>query len=153
MYCRFCGKEIENDSLFCEYCGQSRAKKSEASTQETRIELPLEKEEKDNERVGRAVASGVFFIVSLPSSLIGIFAIAVPDIIALLFLPFLLASGIFSVLAFFMGLKAIERFHKGGNKRRAMVIWGRIGAIGGGIMLTILSFFAVTGIIFGIQAI
>ena len=23
MFCRFCGKEIENDSLFCRHCGQS----------------------------------------------------------------------------------------------------------------------------------
>ena len=27
MYCRFCGKQIENDSRYCKYCGKKLKKK------------------------------------------------------------------------------------------------------------------------------
>lgn len=31
MYCRFCGKKIEDDSRFCKYCGKNLKTKSKAS--------------------------------------------------------------------------------------------------------------------------
>ena len=57
MYCKYCGKQIDDDSVYCRYCGKKVVENKE--TAETK---PAADEELDYEVIDEETESSVFHI-------------------------------------------------------------------------------------------
>ncbi len=71
MFCKHCGKEVDNDSLFCSYCGLKLAKGVDGIDRQRRILLANQKEhpvvediyDETYEKETTATIAGVVFIL------------------------------------------------------------------------------------------
>ncbi len=72
MYCRFCGKEIDNDSDFCNYCGKSLANSDskEASLIKNEVNTDVKKEPETKRTAGAEAAIFVIICIGIGISML-----------------------------------------------------------------------------------